>query len=96
MRFRTPTVLFFASNVVVWLVMTAILVVVPDYLESVIGFQAARIAGWVVACGVWVVAVEAQWQRRFGPVSRVLLQLVLWVGAALAAVWISSQARVAP
>jgi hypothetical protein len=74
--------------------MTAILVVVPDWLEPHIGFQVARIAGWVVACGVWVVAVEAQWQRRFGPIARLLLQLVLWVGAALVAGWISNQTRV--
>ena len=49
-----------------------------------------------MACAVWVVAVERQWQQRVGPFARFFLQLDLWVGAALVAIWISDQARVGP
>jgi hypothetical protein len=90
---RTP-LMFVAVNFVVWLVMVAILVVVPDQLERWLGLEFARVVGWAVACGVWVVAVERQWQQRFGPFTRFALQLVLWVGAALLASWISDQARI--
>ena len=57
-------------------------------LVFVIGF------GWAVAGGFWVVSVEREWQARFGPFTRFGLQTVLWVGAALLAIFISDQARV--
>jgi len=90
---RIPLV-FIAVNFVVWLVMVGVLVVVPDQLERWLGLELARVIGWAVACGVWVVAVERQWQERFGPFTRFVLQLVIWVGAALLAIWISDQARI--
>jgi hypothetical protein len=85
---------FFLTNAIVWLVMTALLVVVPNALEPRLSMPVARVLGWAVACSVWVVTVEAGWQRRYGPVPRFLVQLVLWVAAALVAMWISDQFRV--
>jgi hypothetical protein len=85
---------FLLTNVIVWLAMTVILVVVPDALEPRLSMPVARVIGWAVACSVWVVTVESGWQRRFGPVPRFLVQLVLWVAAALVAMWISDQFRV--
>jgi hypothetical protein len=93
MPFRRIPLVFVAVNFAVWLIMVAILVVVPDQLERWLGLEFARVVGWAVACGVWVVAVERQWQERFGPFTRFALQLVIWVGAALLAIWISDQAR---
>ena len=90
---KRASLIFLAVNVVVWLVMVGILVVVPDQLERWLGLELSRIIGWAVACGVWVVAVERQWQQRFGPFTRFGLQLVIWVSAALLAIWISEQAR---
>ncbi len=84
---------FALMNTVVWLVMVAILVVVPDTLERWMALEVARVIGWAVACGVWVVAVERHWQQRYGPFVRFFLQLVLWVSAALLASWISEQTR---
>jgi hypothetical protein len=91
-----PLLPFAVMNVVVWLAMVAILVVVPDWLERWVALEVARVVGWAVACAVWVVAVERQWQQRVGPFIRFTLQLVLWVSAALLAIWISEQARVGP
>ena len=73
--------------------MTVILVVVPDLLSRWMSIEVARVIGWGVAGSVWVVAVERQWQARFGPVARFFLQLVLWVSAALVAIYISEQSR---
>jgi hypothetical protein len=84
---------FLLVNAVVWVVMTVILVVVPDTLEQWMPLEVARVIGWAVACSVWVVAVEHEWQQRVGPLARFGLQLVLWVAAALTAIWISDQAR---
>jgi len=90
-----PSVLpFVLTNLVVWLVMVGMLVVVPYGLDRWMPLEVARVIGWAVACGVWVVAVEREWQQRFGPFVRFLLQLVLWVGAALVAIWISEQTGV--
>ena len=86
--------LFVVLNLVVWLLMTAILVVVPDRLEPAMGLALARVIGWVVACGVWVIVVEHQWRARFGVLVRFAGQLVLWVTAVVLASWISEQARV--
>ena len=74
--------------------MTVILVVVPDSLERRLSLPIARVLGWAVACSVWVVTVESGWQRRFGALPRFLIQVILWVGAALVARWVSDQFRV--
>lgn len=84
---------FVFANALVWLVMTVILVLVPDSLERWLGLELARVIGWGVACGVWVVAVESSWKSRFGPLTRFAGQFVLWVSAALVAMWISELAR---
>ena len=77
-----------------WVVMTVTLVVVPDALERWMPLEVARVIGWAVACGLWVVAIEAEWKARYGPFVRFVLQLMLWVSAALLASWISDQFRV--
>ena len=74
--------------------MTAILVVVPDTIDRWVGLELARVIGWAVACGLWVVTIEGQWKRRFGPFTRFVCQLVLWVLAAVVAMWISEHAKV--
>jgi hypothetical protein len=84
---------FILTNVVVWLAMTAILVVVPDSLERWMSLPVARVIGWALACSVWVVTVEAGWQRRLGAITRFFVQLILWVGAAFVAMWISDLFR---
>jgi hypothetical protein len=84
---------FLAANLAVWIIMTAILVVVPDSLESWLGLEVARVVGWTVAASVWVVAVEQQWKARFGTVTRFLLRLALWLSSAFVALWISEQFR---
>jgi hypothetical protein len=86
--------MFIGANVGVWVAMVAILVVVPDTLEAWLPIQFARVVGWAVACAVWVVAVERYWQARVGPFVRFAAQLVLWVSAAVLAIWISDQFRV--
>jgi hypothetical protein len=91
---RRSAAAFAARSALIWLVMVVILVVVPDALERWVSLQFGRVIGWAVACGVWVVIVEREWQERFGPFTRFLLQLVIWVGAALLAIWISDQFRV--
>ena len=92
---RPRTLRFLAINLAVWLVMVAILVVVPDVLSRSIRLEVARVIGWALACAVWVVAVEREWQARFGLVVRFALQLILWVAAALAAIWISEHSTLA-
>lgn len=91
---RLPLRAFALKSALIWLVMVVILVLVPDALERWMSLQIGRVVGWAVACGVWVVVVERDWQERFGPLARFVLQLVLWVGAALLAIWISDQFRV--
>ena len=86
---------FFGINLLVWILMTAILVVVPDTLEQWTSLEIARVIGWGVGYGVWVFAVEQRWREQVGPVPRFLLQLVLWVSSALLAMWISDAARLA-
>ena len=94
MRTRRFDAAFLAVNAVVWVLMVVILVVVPDMLEPWVGLEIARVIGWAVAGGFWVVSVERQWQARVGPIGRFVLQTVLWVAAALLAIFISDQARV--
>jgi len=84
---------FVLANVVVWLLMTVILVLVPDTLERWVGLEVARVVGWAVAGSLWVVTIERQWQARVGPLWRFVLQLLLWISAALVAIWISDMAR---
>ena len=84
---------FVLRNVLVWVLMTVILVVVPDWLERWMGLQVGRVIGWALACTVWFVAVEHEWRARSGPLVRIAVQFVLWVSAALSAIWISDQFR---
>ena len=83
---------FVLKNIVVWLLMVVVLVLVPDTLEPWLGMEIARIVGWAVAFPVWMIVVERDWQARFGPLTRVALQVPLWIAAALLAIWISEQA----
>ena len=88
---RLPTWRFVLHNAIVWIVMAAILVLVPDQLVRWTSLEIARVIGWAVACGVWVVVVEQEWKARFGPFARFGFQLVLWVSAAMVAIWVSDQ-----
>jgi hypothetical protein len=93
MTARLSLTRFVLLNAVVWVVMTVILVIVPDALERWLSFELSRVVGWAVAGTVWVVAVERHWQARAGPLARFFPQLVLWVSAALVSGWISGLAR---
>ena len=93
MQERSRRSLFIMRNGIVWLAMTAILVVVPDTLERWMPLEVARVVGWVVACGVWVITVEHEWRARYGGVTRFFVQFVLWVSAALTAIFISDLFR---
>jgi hypothetical protein len=84
---------FVLANVLVWLLMTVILVLVPDALDGWLGLEVARVVGWAVAGSVWVVTLERQWQARVGAFWRFALQLLLWISAALVAIWISELTR---
>ena len=85
---------FVGRNAIVWVLMTLILVIVPDSLERWIALPVSRVLAWAIATSIWVVAVEREWQQRFGTFARFFLQLFLWVSAALLAIWISDQFRV--
>ena len=87
---------FALLNLGTWMLMIAILVVVPDTLERWMNIEIGRVVGWAVASGTWVVAVGPAWQRRVGPLARFGLQFVVWVSAALIAIWISEQAHAFP
>jgi len=80
-------------SVGVWLLMIAVLVVVPDTLEQWMPLHIARVFGWVLASGIWVAILERDWRDRFSPLPRFLLQALVWVAAALLAAWISDQFR---
>jgi len=84
---------FIGLNVLLWFVMTAILLVLPDQLERWIDLSVARAIAWAVAGAVWVVAIERQWQARMGALARFPLQVLLWTSSALVAMWISDQFR---
>lgn len=73
--------------------MTAILVVLPDQLVRWMDISVGRAIAWAVAGGVWVVAIERQWQARFHALARFPLQVLLWASAALVAMWLSDQFR---
>ena len=85
---------FLVKSLLVWLAMVFILVVVPDSLEHWMPLTIARVVGWALACGIWVIVVEGEWQQRFGPFARFFVQVLLWVAAASIAIWISDQFRV--
>ena len=80
---------FLLATLAMWVVMTVILVLVPDALDGWLGLEVARVVGWAVAGTLWMVTVERQWQTRVGVFWRFTLQLVLWISAALVAIWIS-------
>ena len=90
---RSPVPLL-AGSALVWVVMVVVLVVVPDALEAWMPLHIARICGWVLASGIWVIALDRAWQSRFRPLIRFPLQITAWLAAALTAVWISDQFRV--
>jgi len=90
---KSPVPLLLRSAIV-WLVMVVVLVVVPDALEQWMPLQIARICGWVLASGIWVIALDRAWQTHFRPLIRFPLQITAWLTAALTAVWISDQFRV--
>ena len=77
----------------VWIVMVAVLVVVPDALEHWMPLEVARVCGWVLASGIWVAVLEREWRERFAPVPRFALQIAIWLSAALTAIWVSDQVR---
>ena len=80
-------------NVVLWLVMTLILLVLPDQLDRWLDLSVARAIAWAVAGAVWVVSIERQWQARVGVLARFPLQVMLWSSSALVAMWLSDQFR---
>ena len=87
---RLPFVL---ANVLMWTVMTAILTVVPDALARWCSLELARVVAWAVASGLWVVVLQQPWRARLGPIPLFVLQVTLWVSAALVAIWISDTVR---
>lgn len=84
---------FAALNVLMWLVMTAILLVLPDQLVRWLDIMVGRAVAWAVAGSLWVVVIERHWQARMGALARFPLQVVLWVSSALVATWLSDQFR---
>jgi hypothetical protein len=92
--FRVPRVPIGLQSAGMWIVMVVILVLVPDTLEQWMPLDIARVCGWVLASGLWVVVLDRAWQARFPPLVRFPLQIVAWFTAALTAAWISDQFRV--
>jgi hypothetical protein len=88
-----PAWRFILRSALVWVLMVLILVVLPDALDGWLSIEVGRVVGWAVACGVWVVIVEQEWKSRFGPFTRFVLQLVIWVAAAVLAMWIGDSLR---
>jgi len=84
---------FIGLNVVMWVVMTVILVILPDALDGWVDIVIARAFAWAVAGGLWVVVIERQWRARMGALARFPLQVGLWVSAAMVATWISDLFR---
>jgi hypothetical protein len=91
--FRVPRLPLGLQSAGMWIVMVVVLVVVPDTLEQWMPLSAARVCGWVLASGLWVVVLDRSWQARFPPLVRFPLQIVAWLTAALSAAWISDQFR---
>jgi hypothetical protein len=90
---RPSAVPFLLVNVLMWTFMTAILIVVPDTLDRWMSVEFARVIGWAIASGLWVVALQQPWRNRVGPFVLFGIQLVLWVGAAVVAGWIGDLYR---
>jgi len=88
------TARFVARSGAVWLIMIVVLIVVPDSLEGWMPLPIARVCGWVLASGIWVAVVEREWRERFSPIPRFLIQIVVWLSAALIAVYVSDYFRV--
>lgn len=84
---------FVAANLLMWALMTAILIVVPDALDRWLSLEFARVVGWAVASGLWVVVLQQPWRSRVGPFTLFALQVLLWISAALVAIWISDTVR---
>ena len=84
---------FLLANVLMWALMTAILIVVPDALDRWLSLEFARVVGWAVASGLWVVVLQQPWRSRVGPFTLFALQVLLWISAALVAIWISDTVR---
>ena len=84
---------FLLANVLMWALMTAILIVVPDTLDRWLSLEFARVVGWAVASGLWVVVLQQPWRSRVGPFTLFALQVLLWISAALVAIWISDTVR---
>ena len=84
---------FFGANVLMWALMTAILIVVPDALDRWLSLEFGRVVGWTVASGLWVVVLQQPWRSRVGPFTLFALQVLLWISAALVAIWISDTLR---
>lgn len=84
---------FLLANVLMWALMTAILIVVPDALDRWLSLEFARVVGWAVASGLWVVVLQQPWRSRVGPFTLFALQVSLWISAALVAIWISDTLR---
>lgn len=93
MKRRQSAAPFLAANVLMWGLMMVVLVVVPDALERWMSLEIARIVGWAVASGLWVVALQQRWRDRVGPFTLFALQLGIWVSAAAVAIWISDLYR---
>ena len=88
-----PAGAFVFANVLMWVVMAAILVIVPDVLERWMSRELARLVGWAVASGLWVVVLQQPWRARVGPFVLFAIQVVLWISAAFVAIWISDTTR---
>ena len=90
---RGGAAVFVAANLVMWALMTAILIVVPDALDRWLSLEIARVVGWAVASGLWVVVLQQPWRSRVGPFTLFALQVLLWISSALVAIWISDTVR---
>jgi len=86
---RGSAAVFFVANVLAWLLLVAIMVLVPDYLGRWVSLEVSRVVGWAVASGIWVVALQPRWRARVGPLALFGVQFVTWVSAAILAMWIS-------
>ena len=86
--------MFIGLNIVMWLVMTAILIILPDQLDRWVDISIGRAIAWAVACAVWVLAIERQWRTRMGALARFPLQVLLWASSAIVATWLSDQFRI--
>jgi hypothetical protein len=90
---RRSSLPFVAANAVMWVVMIAILIGVPELVDRWMPIEVARALGWAVASGVWVIALQQQWRSRVRPLTLFAVQLGLWVSAAVVAMWITAMFR---